>query len=211
MGQDVQSRFYAVAVAGTDPGGLAAMLDAADAATLLIAAGPGAELTAASARPLVELAQHKEIAALVEGDAQLARTLRADGVHLPWSKDIAARYKETRDVLGARFIVGVDVGRSRHDAMTIAEAGADYIGFGIPPHVEDRAASGERRLELIGWWSEIFEVPCVAFDVEGADDAVALTSAGADFIAMRIGDTTLPDLKTLARQIAEASRREALA
>ena len=116
----------------------------------------------------------KDIAALIEGDAQLARTLRADGVHLPWSKDTAARYGEAREMLGTRYIVGIDVGRSRHDAMTLAEEGADYIGFGIPPHVEDRSAAAARRLELVSWWSEIFEVPCVAFDVDdvrGCDGA----------------------------------------
>ncbi len=89
-------------------------------------------------------------------------------------------------MLGTRYIVGVDVGRSRHDAMTLAEAGADYIAFGIPPHVEDRAASAARRLELVAWWSEIFEIPCVAFDVDTADDATALAGAGADFVAMRL-------------------------
>ena len=213
MGHEVQSRLYVCAVAGADPQQVAAHLDAAGAATLLIAAREGGALTAAEARPLVELAQKKDIAALIEGDAQLARTLRADGVHLPWSKDIAARYVEAREILGTRYIVGVDVGRSRHDAMSLAEDGADYIAFGIPPHVEDRASAAERRLELIFWWSEIFEVPCVAFDVDTAEDASALAAAGADFVAVRL-DVDLPsaDYAKIASAIAEAaSRREALA
>ena len=185
MGHEVHARLYVCAGADTDPQQVAACLDAAGAATLLIVAPLGGALTPAAARPLVELAQKKDVAALIDGDAQLARTLRADGVHLPWSKDVAARYAEAREILGTRYIVGVDVGRSRHDAMSLAEDGADYIAFGIPPHVEDRASAAERRLELVGWWSEIFEVPCVAFDVEDAEDAAALAAAGADFIAMR--------------------------
>jgi thiamine-phosphate pyrophosphorylase len=201
------------AVAGADPQQVAARLDAASAATLLIAPREGEALTAAEALPLVELAQKKDIAALIEGDAQLARTLRADGVHLPWSKDIAARYAEAREILGTRYIVGVDVGRSRHDAMSLAEDGADYVGFGIPAHVEDRLTAVERRLELIFWWSEIFEVPCVAFDVDNADDAAALAAAGADFIAMRQGvDMATDDYAKLAAVVADAaSRREAIA
>jgi thiamine-phosphate pyrophosphorylase len=192
---------------------VAAVLDAADAATLLIAAGEGGPLTAALARPLVELAQRKDIAALIEGDAPLARTLRADGVHLPWSKDVVARYGEAREVLGTRYIVGVDVGRSRHDAMTLAEEGADYIGFGIPSHVEDRAAAAARRLELITWWSEIFEVPCVAFDVDNVEAAMALALAGADFVAMRTDAGLTPaDAKALVRSLGEAAQqRQALA
>ncbi|MTD95858.1 thiamine phosphate synthase [Hyphomicrobium sp. xq] len=213
MGREVQSQLYVCAVAGADPQQVAARLDAAGAATLLIAAREGSALTAAEARPLVELAQKKDVAALIEGDAQLARTLRADGVHLPWSKDIVARYVEAREILGTRYIVGVDVGRSRHDAMSLAEDGADYIAFGIPPHVEDRASAAERRLELIFWWSEIFEVPCVAFDVDSVEDATALAAAGADFVAMHPGiELASTDYAKLASAVAEAaSRGEAIA
>ena len=205
MGQEILSRLYVVAALGCDPARLAAILDTSGAATLLITGG-GAGLTAQSARPLVEMAQGKDIAALIEGDAQLARTLRADGVHLPWSKDVAANYAEARAVLGTRYIVGVDVGRSRHDAMSIAEAGADYIGFGIPEHVDDRETAAERRRELIAWWSEIFEVPCVAFDVESVDEAIALAACGADFVAMRPDiDLDADKAGCLARDIAAAS------
>ena len=213
MRQEVQSRLYVVAVAGADPQQVAALLDAAGAATMLIAAGAEGVLSAATARPLVELAQSRDVAALIEGDAQLARTLRADGVHLPWSNDVVAQFSEAREILGTRYIVGGDVGRSRHDAMTLAEEGADYIAFGIPPHVEDRATATARRLELIAWWGEIFEVPCVAFDVDSGADAVALAAAGADFIAMRRDvELTASDAKALARDLAEAAQpREALA
>jgi thiamine-phosphate pyrophosphorylase len=120
---------------------------------------------------------------------------------------------DAREILGTRYIVGVDVGRSRHDAMSLAEDGADYIGFGIPAHVEDRQTAAERRLELIGWWSEIFEVPCVAFDVDSAEAATALAAAGADFVAIRLGvDLASADYAELASALAEvASRREAIA
>ena len=102
MGPEVQSRLYVVAAAGADPRQLAAILDATGAATLLVTAGEGGALSAQSARPLVELAQSKEIAALIDGDAQLARTLRADGVHLPWSKDITANAMQRRGTSSAR-------------------------------------------------------------------------------------------------------------
>jgi len=203
MPQEFRSRLYVVATAGADPARLASLLDAAQAATLLVMADASGSLTATSARPLVELAQSKDVAALIYGDAQLARTLRADGVHVPWSKEVVAQYEEAREVLGNRYIVGVDVGRTRHDAMDLAEAGADYIGFGIPAHVEDRDAAAARRRELVGWWSEIFEVPCIAFDVESAEEAVALAGSGADFIAMRSDfELTAADAEKLASDIA---------
>jgi thiamine-phosphate pyrophosphorylase len=92
MGREVQSRLYVVAAAGTDPKALAASLAAVDAAALLITPSTQGPLVAASTLPLVEVAQAKGIAALIQDDASLARTLRADGVHLAWSKDIVARY-----------------------------------------------------------------------------------------------------------------------
>jgi thiamine-phosphate pyrophosphorylase len=210
MGREVQTRLYVVAAAGTDPQALAAVLAAADVAALLIAPGADGGLTAASARPLVELAQPRGIAALIQNDAGLARALRADGVHLHVSRDIVARYGEARDVLGTRYIVGADAGRYRHDAMTLGEAGADYIGFGIPPHVEDRVSAAERRLELIAWWSEIFELPCVAFDVDTVEDAGALAAAGADFVAVRAN--AADELLRFAKSVAEgAAGPEAMA
>jgi thiamine-phosphate pyrophosphorylase len=185
MAPEDQTKLCLVAETGLEPAAVAALLVAVEAAVLLVAPGAEMPLDARSARPLVELAQAKGIAALVMADAALARTLRADGVHLPWSKDVVERYGEARDILGGRYIVGADAGRSRDDAMTLGEAGADYVGFGIPAHVEDRESARARRLELVGWWSEIFEVPCVAFDVETAEEAARLAAAGADFVALR--------------------------
>ena len=37
---------------------------------------------------------------------------------------------------------------------------------------------------MIAWWSEIFEVPCVALGVESAAEAGRLAAAGADFIGI---------------------------
>ncbi len=187
------SKLYIVAEAGMAPASVAAVLDVTAASVLLVAPSASAALDARAARPLVELAQAKGVAALIKSDAALARTLRADGVHLAWDKDIVARYGEAREILGGRFVVGADVGRSRHDAMTLGEAGADYIAFGIPAHVEDRDGARERRLDLIAWWSEIFEVPCVAFDVETPEEAAALAAAGADFVAVAIPEKQSAD------------------
>jgi thiamine-phosphate pyrophosphorylase len=57
--------------------------------------------------------------------------------------------------------------------MEMAEAGADYVGL---------ANGGEGGLELIAWWGELFEVPCVALDPVEPDEAGALARLGADFV-----------------------------
>ncbi len=180
--------------AGANSGAaLEAALSAAPFASVLITAPAGRPLAVPPANAIVELLQAKNIAALIADDASLARQLRADGVHLSWAKDQAERFAEAREILGERFLIGVDAGRSRDDAMTLGEAGADYIAFGIPPHVEDRATAAQRQEDLVTWWSELFEIPCVAFDAADAGAAARLARSGADFVAVRVRACEGPD------------------
>jgi thiamine-phosphate pyrophosphorylase len=184
---ETATQLYAVVEAGKAAlDRLTAALSAAEFASMLILPPAGGALDADAARPLVETAQGKDVAALIADDPQLARTLRADGVHLSSAKDLADAYTHARGILGRVGIVGVDPGISRHDAMTLAEDGADYLAFGAPVHLNDRDKARIRRDELVAWWAEIFQAPCVAFDVETPEEAEALSRAGADFIAIRL-------------------------
>lgn len=176
---------------------IALAFEAAGIASVIIQAD-----TAEAAKPLIAAAQKAGAAALLAGNAQLARTLKADGVHLPVGST-EADYEEARNILGQRFIVGGDAGRSRDAAMRLGEAGAEYIGFGIPEFVGDTESARARQLDLIQWWAEIFEVPCVAFDVATPSDAEALARAGADFIAVRLASDMSPaDVRTTLRDYA---------
>ena len=58
---------------------------------------------------------------------RLAGRLGLDGVHLP---DGPRRVRAAREALGANAIVGAHARASRHDGMTAAEIGADYVSFG---------------------------------------------------------------------------------
>ena len=185
------SDVYVILEVGTkDAGNASAQLDAvlalAPVASVLVRAASGTALDAGIAKTITTAAQKRRVAVLIESDANLARMIKADGLHIPWSKDPLKSYREARDTLGAHAMIGVDVGRSRDDAMEAGEAGADYIAFGIPARVEDRATAEGRQLELANWWSEIFEIPCVAFDIATPDHARALAEAGAEFITVAI-------------------------
>lgn len=165
---------------------LAAAFAAAEIASVLVTPPAGRALETGSARPLIEVAQRHGAAALLAADARLARSLGADGVHLGGAGDLEDTYRAARNILGATGVIGFDAGISRHDAMTLAEAGADYVAFGAPAHLKDRDKSRARRNEFVAWWAEIFQVPCVAFDVETAQEAEALAMAGADFVAVTL-------------------------
>lgn len=184
---------------------LSAALAAAPIASVLIAPAAGQSMQTADIKPLVERAQSHGAAALLLDDAELAKRLGADGVHLSPGKALEDRYRKAREILGPRAIIGVQPGKSRHDAMTLAEAGAEYVAFGIPEGVQDSEAARERRLDLVAWWAEIFEVPCVALDVETPEDATELVRAGADFIGIKLaaGDN-VADISQRVRVMADA-------
>jgi thiamine-phosphate pyrophosphorylase len=97
----------------------------------------------------------------------------------------------------------------RDAAMTLGETGADYVGFGIPSHVEDRETARARQLDLVGWWAEIFELPCIAFDVESLEDAARLVRIGADFVALKAPAAAAPaELARWAKEAAHAVAAE---
>ena len=151
-----------------------------DVACLLIDAPDTADEQAleALARPLLPLAQSRNVAVLLANRAALARRLGADGVHLDARKmelDAALRaYHEARRIVGEDGIVGAVCPPERHTAMELAEAGANYVGFDC---------AGPEGADLIAWWAEMMTTPCIAFGSFGATEARALADSGTDFLA----------------------------
>ncbi len=162
---------------------LDAIIGETRAAALLIT-GPATPAAADDLGPFISLAQGQNLAVLIEEDIPLAKRLDADGVHLRARNGAAS---EARRLLGDNKSVGVSCVLSRHEAMVMAEEGADYIAFGEIGG-PGRAAA-EPLAEIIRWWDELFETPCVAW-VWGEDEEVhieSLVRAGADFLAIDAG------------------------
>ncbi|MFV0296842.1 MAG: thiamine phosphate synthase [Hyphomicrobiaceae bacterium] len=171
---------------------LEAALCAGPVASVILEPVETATLTPDLTRPLVALGQKAGSAMLIETDTELARALRADGVHLPVNDHISREYEAARAWLGGRTILGADAGRSRDDAMTLGELGADYVGFGVPAFVKRQEEARLRQKDLIAWWAEIFEVPVVGMNVADATVAHDLALAGADFICLDISPGLAP-------------------
>lgn len=156
---------------------LAQALATTDAACVLLC-GDGAPIDEDHAGRLIDLVQAAGLACLVENDAALAERLAADGLHLDAN---AETYAAARKLLGESANLGVLCGLERHDAMQMAELGADYVAFG--PKAESIIDAIDQYADLIAWWAEIFVVPCVAWNVETAEQAAKFAALGADFVA----------------------------
>jgi len=137
---------------------LAAACAAGDVASLLVPSH--------CARELIELAQAKGVAVIANGE----EIAGADGIQVD-----AGEVAETRRKLGTGAIVGALTGASRHLALEAAEAGADYVALSRT----GPALGGE---SIIGWWSALVEIPCVAFEPASPADLDILLPQNPDFI-----------------------------
>jgi thiamine-phosphate pyrophosphorylase len=160
---------------------LAAALDAGDVACLqlrLKEASPDDVARAVDA--LMPVAHARDVALILNDDAILAHRLGCDGAHLG---------QQDGDHAGARMlldgrILGITCHASRHLAMTAGEQGADYVAFGAFFPTGTKETVHTAGTDLLEWWSEMMEIPCVAIGGITAANCAPLVRAGADFLAV---------------------------
>ena len=133
------------------------------------------------AQPLQEICAARDVAFIVNDSVALARRLGADGVHLGQDDGSVA---EAREVLGREAQIGVTCHASRHLALDAGEAGADYVAFGSFFPSQTKASEHRPEPELLAWWSQLLEIPCVAIGGIVPDNCAPLVAAGADFLAV---------------------------
>jgi thiamine-phosphate pyrophosphorylase len=135
-------------------------------------------------RHIVPRAQDRGVAVLINDRPDLAVELGADGVHVG-QNDMP--YAQARKLVGPSGIIGITCQASRHLAMEAGEAGADYVAFGAFYPTETKDPSSKAETELLTWWQEMVEVPCVAIGGITTENARPLVEAGADFVAVSAG------------------------
>jgi thiamine-phosphate pyrophosphorylase len=158
---------------------LAAAVKAADVAAVVLklASGKDAEqiMRVHSLAPTV---QNAGAALLIEEHADLVGKTGADGAHLLGIDAL----KAAMPLLKPEFVAGSGGLITRHDSMTAAELGADYVMFGEPDANGKRPGFDATR-ERVAWWAELFQIPCVGYAASLAE-AGELARAGADFVAL---------------------------
>jgi len=142
-------------------------------------------LDSAICQRLLQIIQSKDVAALIANDPEAAKAAGADGCHFDANEDLFTTFETARRFLGTNANIGTIPGATRHQAMTLAESGTDYMGY---PVSDDDQDEGTR---LMAWWAEIFETPVVAF-TDGSVVACerALTAGPPDFLAVPLASMT---------------------
>ncbi|MDD2875817.1 MAG: thiamine phosphate synthase [Acidiphilium sp.] len=132
---------------------------------------------------LLPVTQARDVAFILNDRADLAVRLGCDGVHLGQEDLPKGGVKAARGLVRG-LSLGVTCHASRHLAMEAAEFGADYVAFGAFFPTATKVVEAMAEVEIIAWWSEVMEVPCVAIGGIDAGNCGGLVAAGADFLAV---------------------------
>jgi thiamine-phosphate pyrophosphorylase len=169
---------------------LARALSGGDVAALQIRLKDVSDAAIAQAvAAIAPIARKHDVAVILNDRPDLAADLDCDGVHVGQGD---TPFAAARKLMGKDRMVGVTCHDSRHLAMEAAEAGADYVAFGafFPTTTKDAPTTADP--EILSIWQEVMETPSVAIGGITADNAAAVATAGADFLAVSAGVWAYP-------------------
>ena len=157
----------------------------------------------ALARELLVLCRSYGVPLIINDDAELAKKVGADGVHVGQS-DLAAQ--EARRMLGPQAIIGVTA-RTVEQARAAQAAGADYLGsgavFGTSSKSDARPLSGEELRAICA----AVTIPVVAIGGIHAGNVLALCGCGQAGVAVIGGIFGQPDIRQAARELLALSEQ----
>ncbi len=188
-------RLYLVTPPAFDPPAfrdrLAAALDAGDVASVQLRLKDADDDAVRHAADMLQpVAQQRGVAFLLNDRPDLAAETGCDGAHVG-AEDMPAA--KARGVLGDGLTLGVSCYASRDLAMRAGEDGADYVAFGSFFRSGTKQTGIRADIELLRWWSELMELPCVAIGGITAENCAPLVQAGADFLAVIAAGWGHPD------------------
>ncbi len=139
---------------------------------------------------LQPVCEQADVALILNDRPDLAAKSGCDGVHIG-VEDMP--YEDARATVGEDAAVGVSCAASRHLAMTLADAGADYVAFGAFFPSPTKSDTESASLDLLEIWSQTTNVPCVAIGGITPDNCTPIIKAGADFLAVSSAVWNHPD------------------
>jgi thiamine-phosphate pyrophosphorylase len=189
---------------------LKAALDAGDVGAVQLRLKPADDNTIARAADILRpIVQDRGVAFILNDRPDIAAKTGCDGAHIGM-EDMSL--VEAQRIMGKDAIIGVTCKVSRHSAMEAAEQGASYVAFGAFFDSATRGVIAEADPEILEWWSQLMEVPCVAIGGITPENCGPLVKAGADFICASAAVWRHPDgpaagIVAFNRAIDEASER----
>ena len=156
-----------------------------------------AQLRLKQAEALRGLTRKFAVPLIVNDDAELARLVDADGVHLGSADGHVAT---ARAVLGRDKLIGVSCYNRLDLAREAVSVGADYVAFGsfyASPVKPDAVAAAP---DLLRQARDELAVPLVAIGGITAHNGARLLEAGADALAVISAVFAAPDIRSAARQ-----------
>ncbi len=186
---------------------LARIPELIDRAPACVCVDPGGdEELPESALALIETFQDGGTAVLLMGDPLTAAEQGFDGVHLSLGDlatladvlelgvdDTGTILRAVREIVGRDASLGFDPEGSRHAALEAGEANVDYVAFAPDARLTLGVATDEDAESLISWWSEVVQVPGVAWGVTDLETAEVALEDGAEFIAVDVAAVLADD------------------
>ena len=150
----------------------------------------------ALARRLRDLTARYDALLLINDRVDVARAVRADGVHLPQA---SFPPQVARDILGKDALIGVST-HSLEEARAAQEAGADVITFGPVYETPSKRAYGPPvGIEALTAVCREIPVPVYALGGMKQENLAEVTTAGASGVAMISAILAQPDPEQAAR------------
>ncbi len=137
-----------------------------------------------AAKLLVPICHRYGAMAIINDNPHIALKTGADGVHLGQSD---MNINLAREVLNEGAFIGITCHNSKELAFKACSDKADYIAFGAFFETSTKLGTTRADLEILTWWHEAVEIPCVAIGGITTDNAKTVITAGADFIALCSG------------------------
>ena len=157
----------------------------------------------ALARELLALCSSYGVPLIINDDAELAKKVGADGVHVGQS-DLAAQ--EARRMLGPQAIIGVTA-RTVEQARAAQAAGADYLGSGAVFGTSSKSDARPLSREELRAICAAVTIPVVAIGGIHAGNVLALCGCGQAGVAVIGGIFGQPDIRQAARELLALSEQ----
>ena len=150
------------------------------------------------AQKLSDLTKRYSAALIINDDAELARDIDADGVHVGRTDTSIAL---ARSVVGRHKMVGVSCYNDMTRALDAEQQGADYVALGSFFGSAIKPNAVQASIELLQQAKSELTIPVVAIGGINEQNGKQLISAGADSLAVISAVFTQKDVKAAARRL----------